>query len=342
MNEQANPTRHVCSVILSVHNEEANLRPLYDQLVAVADREPMDWEFVFVDDGSRDRSYEILTELNARDPRVKAIRFTRNFGAQETTVAGLRECRGDVAIIMASDLQDPPEVITSFLAKWREGFHIVWGVRASREDPALRRLVADAYYWFIRKLALPNFPQKGTGGFCLMSRPVIDVFNSLEERNRVFFEMLVWSGFPSAEVLYERPARQRGQQNWTFARNIKAAVDSVLALSYAPVRWVSLLGCVCAVISLTMGCYLLLYALIYGIRTTGWASLIVTLLFLSGVQLLSLGLLGEYLWRILQESRRRPLYLVLDRLGGDRPGSPRQGSSGLRIAAEASANAPVP
>jgi len=307
--------RSLCSVVLSVYNEEANLRPLYERLAVVAAQESLRWEFIFVDDGSTDGSFAVLQELHASDPRVKVLRFSRNFGAHETTVAGLREAQGDMAVIMASDLQDPPEVIHKFLEQWRAGKHLAWGVRSGRQDPWWRRVAAQAYYWCIRRLALPHFPRQGTGSFCLITRPVIDAYNSLDERNRVTFELLVWCGFTYAEVPYDRPVRERGKQNWTLSRNIKAALDSILALSYAPIRLIAGFGFVVAFLSFLFGLYIFMYGIFYGFHSPGWASLMVCVLFLGGVQILCLGFLGEYLWRILQECRRRPLYIIMDRIG---------------------------
>jgi dolichol-phosphate mannosyltransferase len=302
-------------VILSVFNEDLNLNALYDRLIAVANSESVDFEFIFVDDGSKDRSFELLQELNGRDPRVKILRFSRNFGSNETVVAGLRDASGDCAVLMASDLQDPPELIAEFLKKWREGFHVVWAARTGRQDPFFRRLGARLYYAMIRRLALPDYPEQGTGSFCLIGRQVIDALNLLEERNRVTFELIIWCGFVHATIPYERPARFKGTQKWTFARNIKSAIDSVLALSTAPIRWMTMFGLSVAFISFLIGLYVLIYAMTVGFHTLGWPSLMVSIYFLGGSQLFCLGFLGEYLWRILQETRRRPIYLLRDRVG---------------------------
>jgi dolichol-phosphate mannosyltransferase len=305
----------LCSVVFSVYNEELNLEVLYERIAAVTAKEPMRWEFIFVDDGSKDRSFEILKKLNARDPRVKAVRFSRNFGSHETAVAGLQVASGDCAILMASDLQDPPELIPALLARWRDGYPVVWAARTGRKDSFFRSLAARTYYSLIRRLALPNYPKEGTGSFCLIGRPVIDAFNLLQERNRVTFELLVWCGFPSAEVPYERPPRERGTQSWTFRKNVKAAMDSLLALSYAPVQWVFLFGFFVALVGFGLGVYVLIYAMMYGFQQRGWASTMVTILFLGGTQLMCMGFLGEYLWRILHECRGRPLYIVRDKVG---------------------------
>jgi dolichol-phosphate mannosyltransferase len=323
MSDDPRDDRPLCSVVLSVYNEELNLEILYERLAAIAAKEPVRWEFIFVDDGSKDRSFEILQTLHSRDPRVKIVRFSRNFGAHETAVGGLHVAAGDCAVLMASDLQDPPELIPSLLARWREGYPVVWAARTGRRDSFFRRLAARSYYAMIRKLGLPNYPKEGTGSFCLIGRPVIDAFNLLQERNRVTFELLVWCGFPSAEVPYERPPRERGTQSWTFRKNIKAAMDGLLALSYAPVQWVFLFGLCVALVSFGLGVYVVFDAILFGPTWPGWASIMVAVLFLGGMQLMCMGFLGEYLWRILHECRGRPLYVVRDKIGEfGRPNAP--------------------
>jgi dolichol-phosphate mannosyltransferase len=305
----------LCSVVLSAYNEALNLPTMYERLAAAVADEPMLFEFIFVDDGSRDGSLEILKELNERDSRVKVVAFSRNFGSHETAVAGVREAAGDCAILMASDLQDPPELIPELVRQWRNGYQVVWAKRTSRKDPFFRRLSARAYYALIRRLAVPDYPAEGTGGFCLIGRPVMDALNLLEERNRLTFELILWCGFTSTEVPYERPPRFRGVQKWTFSRNLKAAIDGLLALSFAPIRCITAFGFLVAALSFLGGLYVFGYALFFGYHTLGWPSLMVSVLFLGGAQLMCLGFLGEYLWRILQECRRRPIYLVSERVG---------------------------
>jgi dolichol-phosphate mannosyltransferase len=315
MSKRLADDRPLCSVVLSVYNEALNLPTMYQRLAdAVAD-EPMLWEFIFVDDGSIDGSFEILKDLHERDDRVKVLRFSRNFGSHETAAAGLREAAGDCAILMASDLQDPPELIPELLRRWREGYHVVWAKRTGRKDPFFRSLGARAYYALIRRLAVPDYPAEGTGGFCLIGRPVIDAVNLLEERNRLTFELILWCGFTGAEVPYERPPRFKGVQKWTFSSNLKAAIDGLLALSFAPIRWMMGFGLLVAALSFFGGLYVLAYAVFFGFHTMGWPSLMVSMLFLGGTQLVCIGFLGEYLWRILQECRRRPIYLIRERVG---------------------------
>ena len=308
-------TKPICSIIIPVCNEEDNLPILYEQLLAVTETEPLRWEFIFVDDGSNDGSFAVLEKLHSDDERVKALRFSRNFGSHVAIAAGLQVTAGDIAIIMAADLQDPPQVIHKFLERWREGYQVVWGVRSSRRDPPLRRLFATVFYWLIRRVALPTYPAQGTGSFCLIDRQVIDTFDSFKERNRVTFGLIAWSGFRQTEVPYERLKRHAGQSKWPLGRQVKAAIDTFLAFSYAPVRFISLLGIAISLCSFAFGLFVIARWWVVGTQVAGWASLIVSVLFLGGLQLVALGILGEYLWRILEETRGRPLFVVQKRLG---------------------------
>ena len=308
----AKPT---CSVIIPVCDEEDNLLALYEQLLTVAEAEPLHWEFIFVDDGSRDGSFSVLKKLHAGDGRVKVLRFSRNFGSHVGIAAGLQAAAGDSAIIMAADLQDPPELIHEFLECWRKGNQVVWGVRSSRDEPLSQQLLAKTFYWLIRRVALPTYPTQGTGSFCLIDRQVIDAFDSFKERNRVTFGLIVWSGFRQAEVLYDRPKRLSGQSKWSLGRQIKAAVDTIIGFSYAPVRFISLTGITVSLLSFIYGLYVLTKWWFVGAKMPGWPSVIVSVLFLGGVQLMVLGILGEYLWRALDEVRGRPLCVIRERLG---------------------------
>jgi dolichol-phosphate mannosyltransferase len=303
-------------VILSVYNEADNLSAVYEELAGVAEREPdLDWEFVFVNDGSIDGSLALLRRLNTRDPRVKVISFARNFGPHETSMAGLRACAGDAAILMGADLQDPPRLIHEFLRRWRDGHDLVLGVRAGRADSPWRGWAARLFTSLVRRIALPNFPRRGTGGYCLLSRKVIDAYNGLDERNRLTTGLLLWLGFEHVEVPYERARRHAGRSRYVLPKLVKTALDMLLAFSMTPLRLVSLLGVCSFLVGTTGALFVLTYALVYGFQVVGWASLVVLILILGGLQLLALGVLGEYQWRILDEVRGRPHYLVHEWIG---------------------------
>lgn len=307
--------RPLCSLVVSVFNEEENLEPLYDAVIQAVEPLNADFEMIFVDDGSTDRSYEIIKELHRRDPRVRALRFSRNFGAYAADAAGFHHARGDVAVQMAADLQDPPELLGPLLEKWREGYDIVWAVREQREDPFLKRLLAQAFYKLLRRVALPQYPERGTDGFGLLDRRVVDQYCRFKERNRLGSLLLSWSGFRQTEVPYHRPPRRAGSSKWGFAKRIEAAVDAFVSFSYLPIRLVSYLGLLISLGSFGFGAYIVVQRLFFGVGGPGWPSVMAVGLFLGGVQLVVLGVLGEYIWRIAEEVRGRPLYIVMDSLG---------------------------
>ena len=308
--------RAMCSVVVPVYNERDNVRPMYDALSALAAAEAtLDWEFLFVEDGSTDDTFARLADLNGMDPRVKVARLSRNYGSHVGAAAGLRLASGDAAVIVASDLQDHPREISRFLAKWREGFHVVWGVRATRQDPHLHRLLAALYAKVIRRVALPNFPPTGTGAFCLLDRKVINGLNSFPERNRLTSGLILMAGFRQAQIEYDRHQRNAGVSKWSFWQKIKVTIDTLVSFSAVPLRAVSLAGIVIAAASFIYAAYLAVDTLIYGRAPEGWTTIIVLILMIGGFQLLGLGMFGEYLWRVCDEVRGRPLFLVQELMG---------------------------
>jgi glycosyltransferase involved in cell wall biosynthesis len=304
-------SRQTVSVIVPTFNEELNLPRFHAAMSAVVAELPgLDWEFLFVDDGSRDASFAVITALAGSDPRVRAIRFPRNFGSHVAIAAGLDHCRGDAAIIMAADLQDPPELVKTFVARWQEGFDIVWGARSGRDEGMFRRALMSTFYGLVRRYAIPTYPKGGTGSFCLISRRVVQTFRQCAERNRLTFGLIAWSGFRETQVAYHRPPRTHGTSAWTAGRLVKSAIDTFIAFSFVPIRAISYIGLLVSLVSFVLGVYVLLNWLWLGSRVEGWTSVMMTVLFLGGVQLVMIGVLGEYLWRILEEARARPLYIV--------------------------------
>jgi dolichol-phosphate mannosyltransferase len=304
------------SIVVPVFNEQMNLRALYDAVNGVMrGLGDCDWEFVFVDDGSRDGSFGLLEELRGRDDRVLALRFPRNFGSHVAIAAGIDYCHGDAAVIMAADLQDPPALIHQFIARWREGYEVVWGARTGRDDNTVRSWVVPIFYGLVRRFAIPSYPKGGTGSFCLISRRVIDTFRNCTERNRLTFGLIAWSGFRETQVPYHRPGRVAGRSSWTVGRMIKSAIDTFISFSFLPIRAISYFGLVVSLVSFGFGVYVLLNKLLFGAHVEGWTSVMLAVLVLSGVQLIMIGVLGEYLWRILDETRGRPLYIVERTLG---------------------------
>jgi dolichol-phosphate mannosyltransferase len=311
------PERPTASIIVPSLDEEQTIGAFYERVSPILDATFSDWKLIFVDDGSTDRTFHLIRELRARDPRVHAVRLSRNFGSHVAIAAGLDHADGDVAVILAADLQDPPETIPEFVAAWRNGSDIVWGARESRDDPIGRRVFARVFYGLVRRYALPGIPKNGTGSFSMIDRSVVEAFRQFEEHNRMTFGIISWSGFAQTEVSYRREQRHAGHSKWSLAALVKAAIDTFVAFSYAPLRFITYFGLLVSVLSFGFGIYVIVDYAINGTALRGWPSLMAGILFFGGVQLLTLGVVAEYIWRISEESKRRPLYLLRERLGLD-------------------------
>ena len=308
--------RPLITVVVPVFNERDNLHRFHQEVSEVmAGLGAYDWEFIFVDDGSRDDSFRVLEELRGGDPRVFAIRFPRNFGSHVAIAAGIDHCHGDAAVIMAADLQDPPTLIREFVARWAEGYAVVWGARSGRDDGAIRGWAMNRFYALVRRFAIPTYPKGGTGSFCLIARPAIDAFRQCAERNRLTFGLIAWAGFRETQVEYHRPQRLVGTSSWTTGKMVKAAIDTFVSFSFLPIRLISAIGLAVSALSFLFGFYVLINKLFFGTRVDGWTSVMLAVVVLGGVQLTMVGVLGEYLWRILDEARGRPLYVVERNLG---------------------------
>ena len=304
------------SIVVPVYNEARCLEALHARLCAALDAYPgLRREFVFVDDGSRDGSFDLLAELGERDPAIKALRFARNFGKEAAMAAGLRAAVGDLVVLMDSDLQHPPEVIPAMIESWQRGAQMVIAVRRSRRtDPLGRRLFTRGFYQFFRALCEVEIPE-GAGDFRLFDRRVVDAINALPERNRFMKGITSWVGFRQDEIEFEVAERAGGESSFGTLRLLRYAVDGLSSFSMVPLRVWSLAGVVLAGLSGLYGLYLIGEALVFGVRTPGFPTIMVSMLFVSGVQLISLGVIGEYVGRIFTEVKRRPLYLVADEIG---------------------------
>jgi dolichol-phosphate mannosyltransferase len=306
----------MCSVIVPVLNERDNVRAMHEALSAMAKSESsLDWEFVFVDDGSTDETFAILKELNAGDPRVKVVRLSRNYGSHVGAAAGLQFVSGDAAVIMAGDMQDHPREIPRFIERWKAGFHVVWGVRATRRDGALERALAQGFSALIRNVALPAYPRQGTGSFCLLDRQVIDALNRFPERNRMTFGLILLAGFRQTQIEYDRLGRHSGASKWSVRKKVEHTLNTVVSFSSLPIRLTAGAGIAIAGLSFLYAVYLALDTSIHGRSVEGWTTIVVLMLMLGGLQLLVLGMLGEYLWRVCDEVRQRPLFLVQEVTG---------------------------
>ena len=312
------------SLIVPVLNEEESISLFYERIADILKREDYTFEVIFVDDGSTDATLSCIASLNKKDPRIKAIEFSRNFGKEHALAAGLLAASGDAAIPMDVDLQDPPELVHAFLQKWEEGYDTVIGVRRKRTtDTWCKRKSASLFYRFFNKLCGDHLVDNA-GDFRLLDRKCIDALNALPERVRFTKGMYAWIGFKQALIDYERPSRARGTSKWNGWKLWNFALDGITSFSSLPLRvWSYLGGCV-AFIGFGYAIWLVLRTLIWGIDVPGYASLMVVTLCLGGLILFSLGIIGEYLGRVFEEIKARPLYVVRSRIGFEETSSDRE------------------
>lgn len=302
------------SVVVPVFNEEENLPELYRRLSEVLPRVVGSWEILFVDDGSRDRSWEIIRGLAEADPRVRGLRFSRNFGHQMAFAAGLDHARGDAVVIMDADLQDPPELIPQLLGKHREGSEVVYAVRIARHgETYFKKLTAKLFYRLLARITSVHIPLD-TGDFRLMGRRAVEAFRRLPERHRFTRGLVAWLGFSQTGVPYERAPRHAGVTKYPLRKMLRFAVDAITSFSHVPLQLATWLGFVVSAFAFVY--ILVVIALKFaGISWPGYTSIMAAILFLGGVQLVMVGLLGEYVGRIYDEVKRRPLYLVAEEVG---------------------------
>ncbi len=300
------------TIIVPVYNEEGGLAELYARVSAVMLGAGVDYELLLVNDGSSDRSLERMLDLHARDPRVSILDLSRNYGHQLAITAGLDYARGQAVAVMDADLQDPPEVLLLMLDRWREGFDVVYGVRHRRAaESAFKLGTAWVFYRAVRLLTSIDLPVD-TGDFRLLSRRAVVAMRQLREQNRFVRGMVRWIGFRQTGVLYERQARFEGHTKYPLIRMVRLAADAVLSFSIVPLRLAIVSGMVFAAACMSYALYAVYLKFTYGQVVPGWASLMVAILFVGAVQLVCLGILGEYVGRIYDEVRGRPLYLVGD------------------------------
>lgn len=301
------------SVVSPAHREEKNLPVLYERLKRTLDAVPdLEWEWIVVDDHSPDGTFDVLQELAAADERVRAIRFSRNFGSHKAILCGLHEARGDAAAVICSDLQDPPEILPRLVEIWqRDKAQVVWAARARRlGDTASTVAFANTYYWIMRHLVgLTNLPPTGSDLF-LVDRLVIDTLGRFNEQHVSLIALLSWVGFRQATITYDREERLHGASSWTLAKKVRLVVDSITGFSYLPIRAISVLGLVIAMLGFFYALVVVGVTLFGSSPPAGWSSLMVVMLVLGGVQLVTLGVLGEYIWRSLDQSRGRPPYVI--------------------------------
>lgn len=303
-------TKPKYSIIAPVFNEEGNLHELYRRIKDTMDALDGGWELILVDDGSQDNSTKTIQELSEQDDRVRKVIFARNFGHQLAVTAGLDYSRGDAVVIIDSDLQDPPEVIPELIEKWREGYHVVYAVRTEREGESWFKLAtASLFYRIIYRITDVDIPLD-TGDFRLLDRKVVNVMKAMKERHRFLRGMSVWVGFRQTGVKYRRAARHAGETKYPLRKMVKFANDAITGYSYFPLQLATYLGFISAGLSILAIPAVIITRLAGSQAFFGQATTLIAVLFLGGVQLISLGILGEYIGRIYDESKGRPLYIV--------------------------------
>ncbi|HET9195491.1 MAG TPA: glycosyltransferase family 2 protein [Vicinamibacterales bacterium] len=295
------------SIVTPAFNEAGNLQRLHARIAETMAALGVDWEWIVVDDHSRDDTFAVIQGLSSTDPRIRGVRLARNSGSHVAIACGLRLTSGDAVVMMASDLQDPPETIAAMLERWRRGAQIVWAVRRARPGDQSHARFAAAYYWIVRHVVgLRDMPAKGTD-FFLADRRVVDAFRAFPERTTSLFNHLTWMGFKQEYVEYEKQPRTAGASGWTLSRKIRLVIDSVTAFSNAPLRWCAYFGAAMLAVAAVLT--------VVGVRLLpelgGGLLLVLAVLFgLSGVQMLALAIVGEYVWSALAEARRRPQFVI--------------------------------
>jgi dolichol-phosphate mannosyltransferase len=297
------------SIVIPVFNEEENLHTLHARITKTFTEQGLDYEIVFVDDGSADQSPDILRRLEAEDRRIVVVEFARNFGHQVAISAGLEHSRGRVVCIMDADLQDPPEVLHTFLSKWQEGWEVVYAVRTERKEWWGKRLAYAGFYRLLQRVANIEIPLDA-GDFCVMDRRVVDLLVRMPERNRFVRGIRSWVGFKQIGVPYERQARHAGSPKYTFRKLLYLALDGLVSFSHMPLRIITVLGFTVSLLSFLVALFYLIKKITFGIGVAGFTTLVVSIFFLAGIQLMTIGVIGEYIGRISDEVKHRPLYVA--------------------------------
>lgn len=317
------------SIVVPVYHNAPSLPDLYDRFQTLAKQNGDDeFEFVFVDDGSRDDSFEVLQRLANQDPRVIVVKLSRNFGSNPAIIAGLFHTHGDAVAAISADLQDPPELIHEMLVHWRSGRKVILAAREGRDDPGLSSVMSDTFYALFRRFAIKTMPTRGFD-FFVIDRQVCDLINHIQESNPYLMGLILWMGFDPQVVQYYRHKREEryGRSMWSFAKKIKYFIDSFVAFSYMPVRITSIIGLVFSTIGLIYAMIIIGLRVFYAVPVEGWSSMMVVLLVVSGIQMVMIGVQGEYTWRNLDETRRRPRFIVERVVQNDRTTSRRHQST---------------
>lgn len=300
------------SIVIPVYYNEDNLIPLYEDIrKKIIDVIDYDYEIVMVNDGSKDGSYSVMKRLAEKDRNIKIVSLSRNFGSHAAILCGLEKCTGDCAVVKAADLQEPTELILQMVDRWKKGNNVVLAVREARQESKKQTAFANLYYWMVRKAALPTMPEGGFDVY-LLDRKVIEVLLALDERNSALTGQILWSGFKTDIIYYTRLAREIGTSKWTLRKKIRLVMDTLFSFSTVPVVMVESIGAISFFGAIIWAVVVLVCKLCGAIDVSGWTMLFIFNLFSFGIIMLTLGILGEYLWRAFDASRNRPPYIVED------------------------------
>lgn len=298
------------SIVIPVYFNEDNLPPLYEDIKKkLLTHTDYEWEIVMVNDGSQDNSWQVMQRLADADPQIKIYSLSRNFGSHAAILAGLSKCTGDCAVVKAADLQEPTELVLDMVKSWRQGNNVVLAVRQDRQEGKGQTLFANLYYWMVRKVALPEMPKGGFDVY-LLDRKVINVLMQLDERNSALTGQILWSGFQTDKVYYTRLQREIGESRWTLKKKIRLVADTLFSFSTLPISVVSLIGTLSCIGALIWAAFVFAFKLAGLIDVSGWTTLFMFNLFSFGIIMLTLGILGGYLWRAFDASRNRPPYII--------------------------------
>lgn len=299
------------SIVVPVYQNENNLNPLYEDLKEkIFDKFDFEYELVMVDDGSNDGSWQVINELAKKDKNIRGYRLSRNFGAQISCFAGLCESTGDCVVIKSADLQEPTEMILEMYQKWKEGYNVIQAVRQNRED---KNFFSELYYWLTQKLCFPQMPQHGFE--CpMLDRKVVDVIKKMKEKDAPIIDQVLWVGYKTAQVFYTRKKRKIGKSKWTLSKKIRMFSDTFFSFSFVPISLITLLGFFSSFFSFIWGLWIVVCKLtgVGNILVSGYASIVAFQLFSFGIIMATLGIIGGYLWRTFNASRKRPVYIIED------------------------------
>ncbi len=299
------------SIVIPCYFNELNIAKTYDVLKKdVLDlRDDIKFEIIFVDDGSKDNTLLELKKVQKIDNRIRIIKLSKNFGEFRAILAGMSYSTGDCVAVMSADLQDPPYLITEMIENWENGEKVVIAARSARLEGKLKTFLAHTYYWFLRKLVIEDYPKFGFD-FFLIDRQVANILIDMKEKNSTIYVQVIWTGFKPKVIEYVRQDRTDGQSMWSYWKRINLFIDTFIVFSYKPIRFISFMGIVMSLFGFISAIYFIIERMIKGVEVQGWTSLVVAVLVLAGVQLIMLGIIGEYIWRNLDETRKRPIFIV--------------------------------